>query len=267
MERDFNKIEVKVTKVAGTVYMLTGSGGRIGVSAGEDGIVIVDDQFAPLAPKIRAALNTISVKPVKFIINTHYHGDHIGGNAIFARTGTIIAHDNVRKRLEGGTPKQSLPIVTFSDTTTVHLNGEDIRAVHFPNGHTDGDAVVYFTRSNVVHMGDDFFNARLPFIDVENGGSVKGLIANIDKILAALPDDVKIIPGHGDLSDKTGLRRFVEMLEATSDVVERAIKGGRPLDQMKADKILAQWDSWAPEGWFIDSDRFSEMLYRDLSRK
>jgi glyoxylase-like metal-dependent hydrolase (beta-lactamase superfamily II) len=164
-ERDFGKVEVKAAKVAGTVYMLTGSGGNIGVSVGDDGIVIIDDQFAPLAPKIIQALNGITDKPIKFIINTHYHGDHTGGNEIFGRTGTIIAQDNVRKRLESGTigrdgskrppaPRQALPIVTFNDTATVHVNGEDIRAVHFPNGHTDGDAVIYFPQSNVVHMGD-----------------------------------------------------------------------------------------------------------------
>jgi glyoxylase-like metal-dependent hydrolase (beta-lactamase superfamily II) len=276
-ERDFSKVEVKATKVAGTVYMLTGSGGNIGVSAGDDGIVIIDDQFAPLAPKIIQALNGITDKSIKFIINTHFHGDHVGGNEIFAHTGTIIAHDNVRKRLQSGTTardgssrppaaKQALPILTFNDTATVHVNGEDIRAVHFPSGHTDGDAVIYFPQSNVVHMGDDFFNGRFPFIDVANGGSVKGLIANVDKVIALLPDDVKVIPGHGDLSDKAGLRRFVDMLKGTSGTVERAIKAGRSLDQMKADKILAQWDEWGPQGWFVSSDGFIEMLYGDLSR-
>ncbi len=276
-QQDFSKVEVKATKVAGTVYMITGSGGNIGVSVGDDGIVIIDDEFAPLAPKIIQALNGITDKPIRFIINTHYHGDHTGGNEIFGRTGTIIAHDNVRKRLQNGSsargrttppaPKQALPIVTFNDTATIHVNGEDIRAVHFPNGHTDGDAVIYFPQSNVVHMGDDFFNGRFPFIDVENGGSVKGLIANIDKVVASLPDDVKIIPGHGDLSDKAGLRRFADMLRGSSAAVERAIKAGRTLDQMKADKILAQWDDWGPPGWFQSSEGFTEMLYRDLSRK
>jgi cyclase len=276
-DRDFSKVEVKVQKVAGTVYMLTGAGGNIGVSVGDDGIVIVDDQFAPLAPKIIQALNGITDKPIKFIINTHYHGDHVGGNEIFGRTGTIIAHDNVRKRLESGTSargnstppatKVALPIVTFNDTATVHVNGEDIRAVHFPHGHTDGDAVIYFPQSNVVHMGDDFFNGRFPFIDAENGGSVKGLITNVEKVIAALPDNVKVIPGHGDLSDKAGLQRFVDMLKGTSGAIERAIKAGRTLDQMKADKILAQWDDWGPKDWFMNTDGFTEMIYKDLSRK
>ena len=237
-QQDFSKVEIKVTKVAGTVYMLTGAGGNIGVSVGDDGIVIVDDQFAPLAPKIIEALNGITDKPIKFIINTHYHGDHTGGNEIFGRTGTIIAHDNVRKRLESGTsargnttppaPKVALPIVTFNDTATVHVNGEDIRAVHFPHGHTDGDAVIYFTQSNVVHMGDDFFNGMFPFVDVDNGGSVRGMLATVDKVLSTMPDDAKVIPGHGPLSDKAGLRAFAEVLRGTSGRrAERAIKAGR----------------------------------------
>jgi len=275
-QQDFSKVEVKTIKVAGTVYMLMGSGGNIGVSVGDDGIVIVDDEFAPLAPRIIAALNGITDKPIKFIINTHYHGDHTGGNEVFGRTGTIIAQDNVRKRLESGTqaagrttppaPKPALPIVTFNDTATIHVNGEDIRAVHFPHGHTDGDAVIYFPQSNVVHMGDDFFNGHYPFIDTANGGSVKGMIANVDKVLASLPDDVKIIPGHGELSDKAGLRRFADMLRGTTGAVEKAMKAGRTLDQMKADKILAQWDDWGKD-WFVSSEGFTAMLYHDLSGK
>ena len=275
-QQDFSKVEVKAIKVAGTIYMLMGSGGNIGVSVGDDGIVIIDDEFAPLAPKIIAALNGITDKPIKFIINTHYHGDHAGGNEVFGRTGTIVAHDNVRKRLQSGTevmghttppaPKTALPIVTFNDTATIHVNGEDIRAVHFPHGHTDGDAVIYFPQSNVVHMGDDFFNGHYPFIDTANGGSVKGMIANVDKVVASLPDNVKIIPGHGELSDKAGLRRFADMLRSTSGAVEKAMKAGRTLDQMKADKILAQWDDWGKD-WFVNSEAFIEMLYHDLSGK
>lgn len=275
-QQDFSKVDVKAVKVAGSVYMLMGSGGNIGVSAGDDGIVIVDDEFAPLAPKIIAALNGITDKPIKFIINTHYHGDHTGGNEVFGRTGTIIAQDNVRRRLQTGStaagrarppaPKTALPIVTFNDTATIHVNGEDIRAVHFPHGHTDGDAVIYFPQSNVVHMGDDFFNGHFPFIDTASGGSAKGMIANVDKILASLPDDMKVIPGHGELSDKAGLRRFVEMLRGSSAAVEKAMQAGRTLDQMKADKILAQWEEWGKD-WAVNADRFTEMLYQDLSAK
>jgi glyoxylase-like metal-dependent hydrolase (beta-lactamase superfamily II) len=273
-QQDFSKVEIRVQKVAGTVYMLTGAGGNIGVSSGDDGIVIIDDQFAPLAPKIRAALKGISDKPIRFILNTHYHGDHTGGNEDFGHDAPIIAHDNVRKRLASGShalgrdvppaPKGALPIVTFDATATVHVNGEDIRAVHFPHGHTDGDAVIYFTQSNVVHMGDDFFNGSFPFIDIENGGSAKGMLANVDKILAALPDDVKVIPGHGVLSDKAGLRAFANMLRGTTTAVENGIKAGKTLDQLKQEKVLGEWDSWGKG--FITTDRFTEMLYSDLKK-
>jgi cyclase len=274
-QQDFSKVEITATKVAGTVYMLQGAGGNIGVSVGDDGVVIVDDQFAPLAPKIKAALKGITDKPIRFVLNTHYHGDHTGGNEIFGADAPIIAQENVRKRLAAGStamgrstppaPKGALPIITFEDKVSVHLNGEEIRAVHFPSGHTDGDSVIYFTRSNVVHMGDDFFNGTFPFIDVDNGGSVKGMIASVEKVVSQLPADAKVIPGHGPLSDKAGLAAFGAMLRGTSAAVEAAIKAGKTLDQMKADNVLAQWDSWGKG--FVKSDGFVEMLYKDLSRK
>jgi cyclase len=270
--QDFSKVEIKVTKVAGTVYMLQGAGGNIGVSVGEDGIVIVDDEFAPLAPKIKEALKGITDKPIKFILNTHYHGDHTGGNEVFGKDAPIIAHENVRKRLQSGTtamgntvppaPKGALPVITFNDRATVHANGEDIRAVHVPSGHTDGDSVIEFTQSRVIHMGDDFFNGMFPFIDVENGGSVKGMIAAVDMILSRIGDDVKVIPGHGPLSDKAGLRAFNDMLKGTSSAVESAIRAGKTPDQMKQQKVLSRWDSWGTG--FITTDLFTDMLYADL---
>jgi glyoxylase-like metal-dependent hydrolase (beta-lactamase superfamily II) len=271
-ERDFSKVEIKVQKVAGTVYMLQGAGGNIGVSVGEDGIVIVDDQFAPLAPKIKEALKGITDKPIKFILNTHYHGDHTGGNEVFGKDAPIIAHENVRRRLQSGTtaggrtvppaPKGALPVVTFNDRVTVHANGEDIRALHVPSGHTDGDSVIFFPQSRVVHMGDDFFNGIFPFIDIENGGSVKGMAVSVEKILSQIGDDVKVIPGHGALSDKAGLRAFLDMLKGTTAAVESAIKAGKTLDQIKQDRVLAPWDSWGKG--FITTDRFIETLYTDL---
>src|SRR5437879_5537743 len=188
-DRDFSKVEMKVTKVAGNIYMLEGAGGNIGASVGEDGIVVVDDQYAPLAEKIQAPLKGVTDKPVRFIINTHFHGDHTGGNAFFQKQAPVIAHDNVRKRLEEGgsagnmgsvsmehkpAPKEALPILTFDHDVTVHLNGEDIRALHFPSGHTDGDSIIFFPKNNVVHMGDDFVRYGFPFIDVASGGSEIG---------------------------------------------------------------------------------------------
>jgi cyclase len=282
-DQDFSKVQIKVTKVSGNIYMLQGAGGNIAASVGGDGIVIVDDQYAPLAEKIQAALASLGItdKPVRFIINTHYHGDHTGGNAPFASTGsTVIAQDNVRKRLEsGGTAgnggslkmemkpaeKAALPIITFEHDVTVHLNGEDIRALHFPAGHTDGDAVIFFPKNNVVHMGDDFVRYGFPFIDVASGGSVQGMAAAMEKVSAELPKDVKVIPGHGDLSNLDDVRAFVQMLKETSAVVQKAINEHKTAEQMKQDKILEPWKKWSGE--FIDSDKFIETLYNSLTGK
>jgi cyclase len=272
-QRDFSKVEVKATQVAGAVYVITGAGGNIGVSIGSDGIVMIDDQYAPLAPKIEAALKTISPGPVRFILNTHFHGDHTGGNEHFGKTAPIVAHENVRRRLaSGGVIRGSnvppaapgaLPVVTFNDSLTIHLNGEDVRAVHTPHGHTDGDSVIWFTKSNVVHMGDQFFNGTFPFVDRDSGGSVRGLIANVDRVLATLPDDVKIIPGHGPLSDKNGLRNFVAVLKGTSAAVESGIAAGKSVEQLRADKVLAAWDSWG-QG-FIKTDEWIATLHAELT--
>jgi glyoxylase-like metal-dependent hydrolase (beta-lactamase superfamily II) len=262
---DFSKVQIKVTKVSGNIYMLEGQGGNIAASVGEDGIVIVDDQFAPLAEKIQTALKDLKItdKPVRFVINTHYHGDHTGGNVPFNNAGsTLIAQDNVRKRLEsGGTAgnggsikmdvkpaeKAALPIITFEHDVTVHLNGEDIRALHFPS----------------VHMGDDFVRYGFPFIDVASGGSVQGMIDAMEKATAQLPADVKVIPGHGALSNLDDVRAFTKMLKETSAVVQKAINDRKTLDQMKQEKILAPWAKW--KGEFVNDDAFIETLYNSLT--
>jgi glyoxylase-like metal-dependent hydrolase (beta-lactamase superfamily II) len=274
-DQDFSKVEIKVTKVSGTVYMLQGSGGNIGVSVGEDGIVLVDDQFAPLAPKIKEALKGITDKPVKFVLNTHFHGDHTGGNAQFSAEATIIAHENVRKRLqEGGpvggnqvppAPKEALPVITFNDRATVHLNGEDIRAIHFPNGHTDGDSVIFFPKSNVVHMGDDFVTYGFPFVDTQNGGSVSGMIAGVEKVLSMTSPDVKIIPGHGPLSTPADVRKFIDMLKGTRDLVAQAVKEGKTTDQMKQEQLLAKYQDLGKG--FIKTDAWIDVLYADVMRQ
>jgi cyclase len=277
-QQNFDKVEIKVTKVAGTVYMLQGAGGNIGVCIGEDGIVIVDDEFAPLAEKIRAALKGISDKPVKFVLNTHWHGDHTGGNGQFGETAPIIAQTNVRKRLmSGGTvggsniapaSKMALPVITFDQDLTVHLNGEDIRAIHFPAGHTDGDAVIFFPQSNVVHMGDDFVTYGFPFIDLASGGSVKGMISGVEKVLSQVPPDVKVIPGHGPLSTVTQVRDYVAMLKETSAIVQRGIDEHKTVDQLKQENVLGAYsEKWSPKGAFIDTNKFIETLYNDLSGK
>ena len=280
-QQDFSNVQIKVTKVSGNIYMLEGAGGNIAASIGDDGIVIVDDQFAPLADKIQAALKGLGItdKPVRFVINTHYHGDHTGGNAPFSGTGsTVIAQDNVRKRLEsGGTAgnggsikmevkpaeKAALPIITFEHDVTVHLNGEDIRALHFPSGHTDGDSIIFFPKNNVVHMGDDFVRYGFPFIDVASGGSVQGMISAMEKASAQLPADAKVIPGHGALSNLEDVREFTKMLRETTAVVQKALDAHKTLDQMKQEKILDPWKKWSSD--FVNTDAFIETLYNSLT--
>jgi glyoxylase-like metal-dependent hydrolase (beta-lactamase superfamily II) len=279
-QQDFSKVEIKVTKVSGNIYMLEGAGGNIAASVGDDGIVIVDDQFAPLAEKIRAALKGITDKPLRFIINTHYHFDHTGGNLPF-HDATIIAHDNVRKRLaqanvvgNGGSsmkidqpanPQEALPVITFAHDVTLHVNGEDIRALHAPSGHTDGDSIVFFPKSNVVHFGDDFVRYGFPFIDINGGGSSKGMIAALENAMTQLPKDVKVIPGHGALATLDDVRSFVTMLKDTRGVVEKGVKAGKTLQQLQQEKVLAQWQKYSGE--FVSTDLFIETLYNELTGK
>lgn len=278
-DEDFSKVEIKVHKVAGSVYMLEGAGGNIGVSVGDDGIVIVDDQFAPLADKIRAALKGITDKPVRFVINTHYHGDHTGGNAPFQETSPVIAQDNVRKRMAVGgfggngssmkfdvkksDPKE-LPVLTFGHDMTVHLNGDEIRALHVPAGHTDGDAVIFFPKSNVVHLGDDFVRYGFPFVDLDAGGSVRGLISGLENVVAKLPADVKIIPGHGELSTLDDVKTYIKMMKDTTAVVEKAMKQGQTVEQMKKAKLMEPWKKY--DG-YVTMDAWIETIYNDLSAK
>jgi glyoxylase-like metal-dependent hydrolase (beta-lactamase superfamily II) len=279
-QQDFSKVVIKVSKVSGNVYMLEGSGGNIGVSVGDDGIAIVDDQYAPLAEKIRAALKGIADKPVRFVINTHYHTDHAGGNEKFGGDATLIAHDNVRKRIESGSvagnggsvkmdmpasPAVALPVVTFDHAMTLHLNGEDIRALHFPSGHTDGDSIVYFSKSKVVHMGDDFVTYGFPFVDFLSGGSVKGIIAACEGTMEQLPKDTKVIPGHGPLSTFDDVSRYVVMLKETTAAVSKGIKAGKTLEQLKKEKVLEPWKKY--NGTFISADAFIETLYSELTDK
>jgi len=274
-DNNFDKVQIKVHPVAGSVYMLEGAGGNIGVSVGEDGILIVDDEFAPLAPKIKAALKGISDKPVRFVLNTHWHGDHVGGNAQFGTESTIIAQENVRERMKAGSttpgretkpyPKEALPIITFNDRATVHLNGEDIRAMHFPAGHTDGDSIIYFTKSNVIHMGDDFVRYGLPFVDLQSGGSVEGMLAAVEKIIATFPGDVKVIPGHGELSTVADMKPYADMLRETLAKVQAGMKQGKTLDQLQKEKVLAGYEKWS--GDFISTDKWIETLYHDLTDK
>jgi glyoxylase-like metal-dependent hydrolase (beta-lactamase superfamily II) len=267
------KVEMTVEKVAGSVYMIKGAGGNIGVSIGPDGVLIVDDQFASLVPKIEAAIAGITDKKVRFVLNTHWHFDHTGGNAALADDATIIAHDNVRRRMAEGhpsiagrpvppAPAEALPVVTFDDSLTVHVNGEEIRALHYAHGHTDGDSVIFFPKANVVHMGDDFVTYGLPFVDVASGGRLRGMIENVEKAMSAVPDDVKVIPGHGPLSTKADVGKFTAMLRDCVSLVESAMKEGRTLEQMKADNVLAKYDALG-QG-FVKTANFIELIYNEL---
>ena len=243
--QNFDSVEIKTVKITETISMLQGSGGNIGVLTGKDGIVIIDDQFAPLSEKIKAALKTVSDKPVRFVINTHFHGDHVGGNENFGGEGAIIvAQDNTRLRMtsdqfskamdfeQKAAPYDALPKVTFADSVTLHLNGETAQVIHVKNAHTDGDAFIYFKESNVVHAGDVFVRYGLPFIDQEHGGSINGMIDGVDKLLSITDENSKIIPGHGDLATKKDVMQYGQMLVAIRDRVQNAMKEGKTFDQV-----------------------------------
>jgi cyclase len=281
--QDFSKVEIKVTRVSGNVYMLEGAGGNIAASLGDDGILIVDTEYAPLAAKIQAALKGIGItdKPVRFVVNTHYHGDHTSGNAAFAEAGaTIIANENVRKRLEEGSTigngpggsinakqppqsKEALPVITYHDGVNIFLNGEEIEVRHMPAAHTDGDSFVFFATNKVLHTGDIFVRYGFPFIDVNSGGSVQGMIAACDKALAEFPADTKVIPGHGALATMDDLRDYDKMLKDTTAAVQKALDEHKTLAQMKDEKILGPWQKLS--GNFVNSDAFLAEIYNSLT--
>ena len=277
-QEDFSKVEIRTEKLADTVYMMTGSGGNLGVSVGEDAVFVIDDQFAPLTPKIQAAIAKLTSKPVKFVLNTHWHFDHTGGNENLGKAGAIIvAHENVRKRLstEGfieflgmktkPEPKVALPVVTFTRDLIFHLNSDELVVSHAPRAHTDGDSIVRFAKSNVVHMGDTFFNKLYPFIDTSSGGTVAGVLAAVDGVLKTVGDDTKIIPGHGPLASKADLKAYRDMLAAISGNIRAQIKAGKTLEQVIASKPAAKYDAVWGKG-FLAPEKFVEMVYKNLKK-
>ena len=257
-------------KVAGNIYMLEGRGGNIGVSAGEDGVLVIDTQFDNMAGPIRDAITELGGGDVEFIVNTHFHGDHTGGNKALGQDTPVIAHENARKRLlETGDANDqafsnSLPWVTFDDDLSLHFNGEEIKIVHFPTGHTDTDCILFFTESNVVHMGDHFFNGRFPFIDLAGGGDVASYMNNVQTVIDQLPADVKIIPGHGALATLDDLKAFKKLIEETVAIVKKGIEAGKDEKQLQEEGLP---DKYTEAGTgFINTNRWISIVRESLTR-
>ena len=276
---DFSKIEVQTIPLAPGLAMLIGAGGNIAVSTGSDGPVIVDDQFAPMAPKITAAVKALQDAPIRFVINTHFHFDHTGGNEAFGGAGAlIVAHDNVRVRLGAeqfsklmnrsfpAAPTDALPVVTFADGVTLHWNGQAIAVEHVANAHTDGDAHIWFEPANVVHMGDTFVNGFFPFVDIESGGSIAGLIASAERVLARAKPGTQIVPGHGPLATPADLQKFHDLLVDVKARIERGIASGKTLEQFIAAKPLADLELEWGDG-FLKTDQVITLVWMDLSKK
>ena len=277
-QQDFSTVEIETVPVADGVYMLVGSGGNIGLSVGEDGAFVIDDQFAPLSEKIMAAIAAVTDADVKFLVNTHFHGDHVGGNEAFGAAGAvIIAHENVRARMSTdqfreifnqpipASPVGALPILTFSDEMTFHWNGDTIRAIHVAPTHTDGDTILYFQNANVIHMGDTFFNGFYPFIDVSSDGDIDGIIAAGYRALTIANEDTAIIPGHGPLSDAAGLAAWLEMLKVTRVNMQSLIDQGLSEDEAVAARPTAESDEQYGGG-FMNPENYNRLLYQSLIR-
>jgi cyclase len=269
----FDQVEIKTVKVSDHVYMLIGAGGNIGVSIGEDGVFVIDDQFAPLSEKIHTAITALSDRDIKFLVNTHHHGDHTGGNENMQKLGaTIIAHDNVRQRLEtikkrdgSSEAKAALPIITFNDELNLHINGEKIGIFHVDHAHTDGDALLYFTKSNVLHTGDTYFKGRYPYIDLNSGGSVDGYINAAKLGLQLIDDHTKVIPGHGSLSNKEEYQTFLEMLENLRFKISAEIKAGKiEAEVAKNDVLTKTYDDLNYGTGFINSEKIRRTFYLSL---
>jgi glyoxylase-like metal-dependent hydrolase (beta-lactamase superfamily II) len=276
-QQDLSKVEIQAQKLSESVYMLTGAGGNMGLSVGDD-VFLIDDQFAPLTERIEAAIRKLTPRPIKFVLNTHWHFDHTGGNENLGKAGAlIVAHENVRKRMsvEGfieflgmrfkAEPRQALPVVTFTRDVTFHLNGDEIYVVHVPNAHTDGDAIVHFRKSDVVHMGDTFFNRLYPFIDTSSGGRVDGVIAAADRVLEIAGAGTRIIPGHGPLASREDLRAYRDMLATVANRIRNELRAGRSLAQVLESRPTAEFDAVWGKG-FLNPQRFVEMLYRNLEQ-
>jgi cyclase len=275
-QQDFSAVEVKAEKVADGIYMLTGRGGNIGLSVGKSGTYLIDDQYAPLSDKVLGAVRAITPDPVRFVVNTHWHGDHTGGNENMGRAGALlVAHENVRRRMSTEqftaafnsktppSPEGALPVVTFADAITFHWNGDEIRVYHVPPAHTDGDAVVHFVKANVVHTGDLFFNGGYPFVDVSSGGRIDGVIAAAERILGGIDDTTRIIPGHGPVGTKADLQAYRNVLKTLRDRIAKLKAEGKGRDEVIAAKPTAEHDaSWGTG--FMKGDVFTGLVFDSL---
>ncbi|MCM4154651.1 MBL fold metallo-hydrolase [Gramella sp. AN32] len=272
-QRNLDNVEIKITPVNGNVYVLTGAGGNIGLLTGDDGLFMIDDQFAALSERIKEQLKTISDSPVKYLVNSHYHGDHTGGNVNFQKDGAMIfAHENVRNRLKNDTlPKEfnGLPIVTFDQNLGLHINENDIIVSHVHHAHTDGDALIYFPQSNVLHTGDTFFNGSFPYIDLESGGSVEGNIQAAKSGLALINENTKIIPGHGEIATYADYENYLKMLEGIRDKINMAIAAGKSLEEVVADTSLTA-DFYTDDEMkdsFINGPKIRTTFYNSLVKQ
>ncbi|WP_282133956.1 MBL fold metallo-hydrolase [Seonamhaeicola maritimus] len=265
------EVTIKTTQLTENVYMLEGQGGNIGVSVGDDGVLMIDSQFGRLTPKILDAIKQLSDKDITFLANTHHHGDHTGGNANVSKLGThIIAHDNVYERIKANERQSEdyLPVITFNDKMNIHFNGEAILVFHVENAHTNGDAMLYFTESNVLHTGDTYFNGRYPYIDLKSGGSVDGYINAIKKALIVIDDDTKIIPGHGSLSNKKEYLTFLDMMEYLRQNVQTEISSGKTEEEIIANESLTKtYDDLDYGCCFISSERIRKIFYISLKQE
>jgi cyclase len=269
-----NDVVIKTTKITDHIYMLEGQGGNIGISVGDDGVFMIDSQYAPLTLKILEAIKAISDKQIKFLVNTHHHGDHTGGNANIGILGTtIIAHDNVYKRLNDASAdklsatKESLPIITFNDKLSIYLNGEQVFIFHVDNAHTDGDALLYFTESNILHTGDTFFSGLYPYIDLNSGGTVNGYIDAVKQALILIDEHTKIIPGHGKLSNKKEYQFFLSMLENLKETVSAEIAAGKTEDEVVSNKNITKiYDDLGYSWSFINSEKIRRTFYLSLKK-
>ncbi len=267
--------DFRLEKVNGNVYTLFGRGGNIGVSYGSDGLMTIDTQFANIVPQLKAELKKLGSDKPKFVFNTHYHGDHTGGNELFGADGIIIAHYNVRKRLlstvnsrtgqpQSAAPAAALPMITYREGLSLFFNGEQVKAVHFKKGHTDGDTVIFFTGSNVVHLGDDFFVGRFPYVDLTSGGNVEGLVRNIGAMLQMIPADAKLIPGHGPVSTIEDLKDYHSMLIETTLIVRKHMKNGKTLEEIKKAGLPDKYKE-AGSG-FINQESWLETIFKSYSQ-